>query len=114
MASQLQDDGNVVGCVEEGQQIVGLEDEPDLIEPKSPQIVPQPLLIIDEFTLQAHGTRRRIENAGDDVEQRCLARSGRPAQGDDLPGRNVQGNFSESIDAGFAFTEMLGDCAEAD
>ena len=46
VAGKLQDYSDVVGGVEKRQQIVRLEDEPDLVQPQAPQIPSQPLLVI--------------------------------------------------------------------
>ena len=57
---------------------------------------------------------RGIEDAGDDVEQRRLARAGGAAQGHDLPGRDVERDVAQRIDARLALAKMLGDASQAD
>jgi hypothetical protein len=54
VAGQLQHEGDVVGRVEERQQVVELEDETDLFQSQAPQIVPQPLPVVDDVTVEAH------------------------------------------------------------
>ncbi len=46
---QLQDDRDIVGCVEERQEVRILEDEADIIETESAQVGTQPMPIVDDF-----------------------------------------------------------------
>ena len=113
VAGELQHERDVVGGIQKWKQVVELEDEPDLLQPQPAKIVAEPFAIEDDLAIQAHASARRIEDAGDDVEQRRLARAGGPAQGHDLPGRDVDRDVAQGIDAGLALAKVLGDASQA-
>ena len=52
-----------------------LKYEADLVQTQASQVVAQPFLIKDKLALEAHGAFRGIQDAGDHVEQRGLART---------------------------------------
>ena len=113
IAGELQHERHIVDGIEKRKQIVELEDETDLLQPQPAQILSRPLAIENDLAVQAHAASRRIENAGDDVEQRRLSRTGRSAQGHHLAGRNIEGDGAQGIDAGVALAEVLGDASQA-
>ena len=47
LARQMQHQRDVVGGIEERQQVVGLEDEADLVEPQAAQVAAQPVAVED-------------------------------------------------------------------
>jgi hypothetical protein len=113
-ARQLHDLHNVLGRVEERQEIVGLEDEPDLFKPQPPQIAAQPALIVDGFAVEAHPAAARLGDAADDVEQGRLARAAGADEADDLPRKYRGRDVRERIDAPLALAKMLRDGAQLD
>ena len=114
VARQLQHYGDVVDGIEKGKQVVRLEDEADLVQPQASQVDAQPSLIEDDLALEAHGAFRGIQDAGDHVQERGLARAGGAEQGHDLARRDVDRNLSQCVDARFARSEVLGDASQAD
>ena len=113
VARELQHECDVVDGIQKWKQVVELENEPDLLQPQPAKIVSEPFAIEDDLAIQAHASARGIEDAGDDVEQRRLARAGGPAQGHHLAGRDVDRDVAQGIDAGLALAKMLGDASQA-
>ena len=73
---QLQDDGDIVCCVEERQQVVELEDEADLVESELAQIAPAPpALLNDALAIKVQRTGRGVENAADHIQECGLSRA---------------------------------------
>jgi len=107
---QLQCDGDIVGRVQEWQQIMRLENESNLFETQSAQVVAQPVAIPrDQFAVDFHRPRRRTENAANDVEQRRLAGTGRAKERNELSGVDGERYVLKGVNPGFSFAEVFGD-----
>ncbi len=60
---------SIMFSVLEGQQVGNLEDESNLLKPQTPEVTPQPALLVDHFSIQTHPAFRRLDNAADHIEQ---------------------------------------------
>src|SRR5207245_9681586 len=112
-SGELQHDGDIVGGIEEWQQIGILKDEADLLEPEPPQIGREPAVVIDDLAVEREAPAARLEHAGDAVEKRRLAGTARAHESGDLPGKNLHVHIAQSIDPRLARAKMLGEAFDA-
>ena len=73
-AGKVEDEGYIFCRRQEGQQVVRLKDEANLVQPQTTQIAAQPFAVKDRITIQHHPTRGWVKDAADDVQKRRLAR----------------------------------------
>src|SRR6185369_4951544 len=81
---KMQHDSHVVAAVEKWQQVGVLEDEADLVEPEPTQIGLEPAVVIDNLAIECNAAPTWLQDAGNTVEQRRLARAARAHQTNDL------------------------------
>src|SRR5450830_1366359 len=89
---------DIVAAVEKWQQVWVLEDEADLVEPQPAQISLEPPLVIDHIAVERDTAAARLQNAGNAVQQRRLARTARSHQPDDLAGINLDIDVTQGVD----------------
>ena len=77
---------DVVGRVEKGDQIRGLEDEPDAIPAQHPQVGDLPAIVVDDVAAEGHAAARRLDHRPQALEQGGLARPAGTDEADDLAG----------------------------
>ena len=121
IAGDLGDEGDVLARRQAGNEVVELEDEADM---RAPVIGQRRLAGRREVAfLVDHLAGGRDVEPAQDVQQRRLARSGRPEQDDELAGDEIEvdpaerlhGDFAHAIDlrnrAGFENDVGVGHCA---
>src|SRR5487761_1568870 len=113
-ARQLQHDRDIVRAVKEGKKIGILEDEPDLVEPQPAQIGTQPVSVVNDLAVENETAAARLQNTGDAVEERRLARSARSHQADDLPLIDLHVDVAQRVDPRTSAAKMLGQVLDVD
>jgi hypothetical protein len=109
----LQHQRDVVGRIEERQQVVELEDEADLVEP-------QRLRLAAASWPSSRRSRRRAPSLPADgsrmqpmtLSSVVLPEPDGPSSATTSPGLNVERDVAQRIDARLALAEMLGDAVE--
>lgn len=83
-AGELDRLGDDFRCIEERQQIVCLKDVADPGESQPPEVAAEVPRVENGFAVEAHPAARGLDYAGNHVEQRSLAATGRAAQAEHL------------------------------
>ena len=95
---------DVLGDVEQRDQVERLEDEAGPVAPQPGRVIVRQLA--DGLALEDDLAARRLVEPAEDLEERRLARAGRPHEGHELAGVDRQAHPAEGLDGGR--TERVG------
>jgi hypothetical protein len=106
-AVELHGQGDVVQRREEGDQVVCLEDEPDVLAAEAAHVDADPAIAVDRLAIYLDQAGAGIDDQADAQEQRGLARTAGAEQRDQLAGLDIEIDTIQRCHRQLAGTEHL-------
>ncbi len=113
-ASEHGQQRDVVGDVEEGNEIRRLEHEADLVAAQGAQVANLPAVVVDHLVAQSHAPGGRLDHRAQTLQQGALARARGADQPDHFTRRDLHVHALERVHRGVAAAVALFQAFDAD